>query len=101
DQDWAAWESKLAAAREEQARLAHAAELSDTQRQQAMLNHNAQHFGPDEQLRAKTLLKLPRLEARTNRSRFGQDPSKKNRPEWFHFSRWLERDKRLEHSTYT
>lgn len=60
DQDWAAWESKLAAAREEQARLAHAAELSDTQRQQAMLNHIAQHFGPDEQLRARTLLKLPR-----------------------------------------
>ncbi|GAA6140659.1 hypothetical protein NBRC116584_04770 [Hydrogenophaga sp. 5NK40-0174] len=58
DQEEAAWQVRLQAARAALGELAQAAELSDAQRQQAIEQYMAQQFKPEEQMRAKALLGL-------------------------------------------
>ncbi|AWI54620.1 hypothetical protein DEH84_15210 [Aquabacterium olei] len=58
DDEWADWQRRLAAARQEWQRLQGASHLSDTQRRQDMADYVSAHFKPDEHLRVQALLKL-------------------------------------------
>jgi len=58
DDEWADWQRRLAAARQEWQRLQAAANLSDAQRRQDMAQYVDQHFKADEHLRVEALLKL-------------------------------------------
>lgn len=56
DDAWAAWERRLATARQELEALAVAPQLSALQRQQAQEQYLAQHFSGSERVRARALL---------------------------------------------
>jgi lipase chaperone LimK len=58
DDEWADWERRLSAARQEWARLQAASNLSDTQRKQDMTTYINSHFKSDEYLRVQALLHL-------------------------------------------
>ncbi|MFN3888484.1 MAG: lipase secretion chaperone [Aquabacterium sp.] len=58
DDEWADWQRRLAAARQEWQHLQAAAHLSDAQRRQEMARYVDQHFKSDEHLRVQALLKL-------------------------------------------
>lgn len=58
DEEWADWERRLSAARQEWSRLQTNAGLSEVQRREQMAGYVAQHFKHEEHLRVQALLKL-------------------------------------------
>lgn len=58
DDEWADWQRRLGAARQEWQRLQASPQLSDTQRRQEMSAYVGAHFKPDEHLRVQALLQL-------------------------------------------